>query len=220
MSRQYPFVEWSVLYKSEYKPLYRFPSVEWIRELVEQSKQFQAETGKLMNLSIHLCADVVAGLLRGDFTPLKPIEDLLPYFQRMQLNEIYERFAQFLTLLPGYIRQLPCKPQIILQLNGKRENEVVGEMLRVAGIDVAFLHDRSGGRGQESGQWLSPVGSYCGYAGGLKPENLEKQLPEIARVTKGRPIYIDLESGVRNEDNLFDLVLAEEVLKIMQGWIK
>lgn len=220
LSRKYPFVEWSVLYKSESKPLYRFPSVEWIRELVEQSKQFQAETGQLMNLSIHLCADAVAGLVRGDFTPLKPIEDLLPYFQRMQLNVIYDRFTQFLTLLPGNIRQLPCNPQIILQLNGQPETEAIAEMLRVAGINHAYLHDCSGGRGRENSLWLSPVGSYTGYAGGLNLENLEKHLSEIARITKGHPIYIDLESGVRDNDNLFVLDRAEEVLKITKEWIK
>ena len=41
----------------------------------------------------------------------------------------------------------------------------------------------------------------------------------IARVTNGLPIYLDLQSGVRNK-GLFSLARAEEVLKIAQRWFK
>lgn len=220
LSRKYPFVEWSILFDTEFNPLNRFPTIEWIRELTEQSKQLEAETGRPMNLSIHLCRSAVKGLIHGDFATLEPIMDLLPNFQRMQLNVVYKHVNQYLTLIPGFIRQLPCKPQIIIQLNGARENEQVGEMLQMAGIDFVYLHDRSGGKGKETKNWLPPVGSYCGYAGGLAPENLERRLFTLARLTEGHRIYVDLESGVRDENDLFVLDRAEEVLKIAQDWIK
>ena len=91
-------------------------------------------------------------------------------------------------------------------------------MLCKEGFDTVFLHDRSNGQGVER-EWLPPEGTYCGYAGGLKPETLEESLSAIARVTNGHPIYLDLQSGVR-ENGLFSLARAEQVLKIAQRWIK
>lgn len=218
LSRKYPFVEWSVLYSSTERPLNGFPSVEWIRELVEQSKQFQSETGRPLNLSIHLCGMAVKGLIRGEFETLEPVMDLLPHIQRMQLNAIFKRLTEYLTLIPGNLRKLPCKPQIIIQLNGKPENEAVYEMLCGAGFDTVRLHDRSSGQGLEH-EWLPPVGSYCGYAGGLKPETFAKHLPAIAQAANGQRIYLDLQSGVRDENDHFVLARAEEVLRIAQDWI-
>ena len=217
LSRKYPFVEWSILYTSIVRPLRGFPSVEWIRELVEQSKQLQAQTGRALNLSIHLCGMATYELLRGRYEPLKPVWDLLPCFQRMQLNANF--YSQCLRFLAKNVRRLPCRPQFIIQLNGNSENEEAYEVLLEAGFDAVMLHDRSGGRGVEC-DWLPPVGSYCGYAGGLKPENLQEQILAIARVTNGQRIYLDLQSGVRSKYKEFVLGRAEEVLRISQSWIQ
>ena len=220
LSRKYPFVEWSVLYSGKTKPLAGFPSIEWIRDLVEESKRFQTETGSPMKLSVHLCELSVKGLIREEeFYPyFEPILEFLPHFQRMQLNAIFEHLTAYWNSLPEKLRKLPCSPQIIIQYNGKDENKAIYKMLCKEGFDTVFLHDRSNGQGVER-EWLPPEGTYCGYAGGLKPETLEESLSAIARVTNGHPIYLDLQSGVR-ENGLFSLARAEQVLKIAQRWIK
>ena len=217
LSRKYPFVEWSILYTSIARPLRGFPSVEWIRELVEQSKLLQAQTGRALNLSIHLCGMATYELLRGNYEPLKPVWDLLPHFQRMQLNANF--YSHCLRSLPNNVRRLPCRPQIIIQLNGNPDNEKAYKVLLKAGFNTVMLHDRSGGRGLTN-DWLPPIGSYCGYAGGLKPETLKDQILTIARVTNGHRIYLDLQSGVRSKYKEFVLGRAEEVLRIAQCWIK
>ena len=71
----------------------------------------------------------------------------------------------------------------------------------------------------ESGlwQWRALLDSFCGYAGGLTPENFEANAMEIAARDGGthRPFWMDIESGVRTE-NQFDLAKVEVILKAAQ----
>ncbi len=214
LSEEYPFVEWSVLYGKKVQPLNRFPSPEWIAELVRLS-----DGGRKMNLSLHLCSSSVNVVFRGDRSAVATIRELLPAFRRIQLNVTYKKEQQYLPMLPNNIRELRDPHQIIVQLNGVPLNVEVGAMLEAAGIDVAYLHDMSGGRGKTPEEWLPPVGKYTGYAGGLTPENLREQIPRIAAAAKNHLIYLDLESGVRTPDDLFDLSRAEEVLNIAKEYV-
>ena len=86
LSEEYPFVEWSVLYGKEVNPLNRFPSPEWIAELVRL-----ADGGRKMNLSLHLCSSSVNVVFRGDWSAVATIRELLPAFRRIQLNVMYKR---------------------------------------------------------------------------------------------------------------------------------
>ncbi len=56
-------------------------------------------------------------------------------------------------------------------------------------------------------QRSSPIGApvLVGYAGGLKPSNIAQQLPLIAAAAGDGPYWIDMESGVRDADDRFDL---------------
>ena len=98
-----------------------------IRDLVEESKRFQAETGSPLKLSVHLCELSVKGLIREEeFYPyFEPILEFLPHFQRMQLNAIFEHLTAYWDSLPEKLRKLPCSPQIIIQYNGKEENKAI-----------------------------------------------------------------------------------------------
>ena len=224
LSRKYPFVEWSVLYKGRFDEEKRerncFPRIEWIQKLVDETKRFQAETGSPMKLSLHLCGLAVNELIgrHDEWNALKEVWDLLPYFQRIQINAVYSHLEKPLETIPDSLRKLPYSPQFIIQIKGNEENNKVYDILCSEGFDTVPLHDRSGGQGLEC-EWQLPIGKYCGYAGGLRPENLENNLLAIARVTNGHPIYIDLQSGVR-EKGLFSIARAEQVLTIAQKWIK
>lgn len=220
LSEQYPFVEWSILYDGETKPLNRFPSVEWIRELVRLSREREVAMGSPLNLSLHLCRKAVKDLFSGCSESLAPIQDILTGFQRIQLNVVMKNEYQYLPQLPENIQRLPRAYQIIVQLTGDALNEEVGEMLLAAGIDVAWLHDKSGGLGITVENWPAPKDPYCGYAGGLSPETLAEQLPRIAEAAGDHPFYIDLESGVRDSEDHFDLTRAEQVLIIVDDWMK
>ena len=219
LNKRFPFVEWSILYDTEVKALNRFPSLEWIAELVRLSRQQEAETGSPLRLSLHLCRTAVKGLVRGNLDVLSSIEELMPAFGRIQLNVIFKNVYEHLTLMPKNIKRLNHSYQIIVQLNGTQLNKEVGALLEDSGLDVAYLYDSSGGHGKTASVWLPPFGKYCGYAGGLSPENLEEEIPRIAAVTGEHPIYLDMESGVRDIDDHFDISRAEIVLKIAEARI-
>ena len=78
---------------------------------------------------------------------------------------------------------------------------------------VDWLFDKSGGRGAAPPSWpKAREGAFCGYAGGLNPDNIGVALPAIAAcVPEGQPYWIDMESGVRTDDR-FDLDKCELVL--------
>jgi len=205
LSDLYPFVEWSILYGRPLEPFRRFPTVAWIRELTEISAERARSTGSPLRLSLHLCGAAVASLIRDERDELSEILPLLPSFQRIQLNVNYRKVEAALPTLPRVLRKLRPAPQFIVQLNGKAINEEIGETLRANGLDVAFLYDASGGQGITPDRWQAPKGDYCGYAGGLSLANIEEQIPRIREAAGSACVYLDLEAGVRDAQDRFDM---------------
>lgn len=80
------------------------------------------------------------------------------------------------------------------------------------GLNHQLLVDGSGGRGVLPEAWASPVTTKAvGFAGGLGPKTLAAELPWIAPIA-GPAAWIDMESGIRNSADRFDIGLAEEAL--------
>lgn len=83
---------------------------------------------------------------------------------------------------------------------------------------IEWLFDRSGGRGQQPESWPAypalSLNRRYGYAGGLTPENVVATLAEISATG---PYWIDMESGVRDEDNLFSIERARAVCEAVYG---
>ena len=79
----------------------------------------------------------------------------------------------------------------------------------------AVLFDGSAGEGIAPGEWPKPLaGHACGYAGGLNPDNMQKNLDAISRATPDTySTWVDQETGART-DNKFDLTKVERVLEI------
>ena len=221
LSEEFPFVEWSILFDGEAKPLKRFPSENWMERLAEISRKRKTP----LNLSLHLCRRAVGELILGNLEWFYAHKDLLQSFQRIQLNVTYKRYESELPSLAKRVRRLPPM-QVVVQLNGKEINQNVGETLFSQGIDTVYLFDQSGGAGKTVENWLPPVihpggTTLCGYAGGLNPENLRENLDKIAIVCGGVPFWADLESGVRNaSDDSFNLLRVRQVLEIANAWIE
>jgi phosphoribosylanthranilate isomerase len=89
---------------------------------------------------------------------------------------------------------------------------------RLGGIAAVALLDRSGGRGILDGDWPGPPSAPCGYAGGLTPDNVAAQLDRIAAVAGDAKVWIDAESGLRDERDRFDLRKAERFLAAAETW--
>ena len=78
----------------------------------------------------------------------------------------------------------------------------------------------SGGAGILPNAWPQARDCYCGYAGGLSPDNIEEQLPEIEKVAGEGPIWLDMETHVRSEDDRqFELAKVRQVLKKTDPWV-
>jgi hypothetical protein len=229
LSRSFPFIEWGILvsesaHRDGGRP--RYPSPRWIADL-----QAIAEQTGAMQLSLHVCGRWVRDLLIGTIS--LPTE-FLHCFQRVQLNFHAERtecrpqeFAKALKLLAG--------KDFIFQLDGAKGN---------AHLDSAYewevkrcfpLFDVSGGAGIVPAAWPAPIyidvvpgesgcgeesHSYHGYAGGLGPHNLASELTRIETAADGAPIWIDMETHVRSDDDqLFDLEKVRQCIDICEPLI-
>lgn len=216
LTREFPFVEWGILASASHGGAgsSRFPSHEWIASL----RRVEG-----MNLSLHLCGRWVRSLLLGDVVvPTEIIEGAA--FKRVQLNFHAERtpcnadqfFNALLSLGPRqYIFQIDGA-------NGNRHLESIYERNDEHTVDAVPLFDVSGGAGILPAAWPEPEYMetdvdhvYHGYAGGLGPDNLEQQLPLIAKAAGKARIWIDMETRVRSaDDRQFDLGKVRRCLEI------
>lgn len=222
LSEQYPFVEWGILFSQSRSGVPRYPSIEWIDELWDSSTM-------KTHLSAHLCGKWVSDVISlGVLTFLN--DDQCDMFGRIQLNMAADRLRKVLDPMKKdheLLWQAIGGEQVIL---GGAFSAVEMKMdLRSFFLnDVSVLFDTSGGKGELTKEWPSPyvvndTPLFCGYAGGLSPENLEEQLLLIEQAcqveARREPeIWIDVETGVRTKDK-FDLKKCEEFLKIAESWI-
>jgi phosphoribosylanthranilate isomerase len=191
ISKEHPLVEWGILVSNNNFGSPRFPSKGWLTWLAQGYKGLPE-----MNLSCHLCGRWVRELCfegKTEFISHIPIE----IFKRIQLNfhAIVHKInkKEFLEALKSF-----KGVQFIFQLD-----DVNNDILKVAqdaGINAVPLFDTSGGAGVLPESWPASVG-YAGYAGGLSPDNLAQQMPEILKASDNKPIWIDAETRLRSEDD-------------------
>lgn len=221
---RFPFVEWGILLSRKQEGNPRFPSLKWIEELWDIRKRLAPV---VFNLSGHLCGSWVRDIVRGRFTFETERPSIALLFQRMQLNFHGENFENidinaFGEVLANFDN--PC--EYIFQMDGV--NDDLGRGICATGVSIDPLFDVSGGAGVLAKRWPYPLGPYCGYAGGLAPENLQEQLLLIKTAAdygsfegENQRIWIDVETKVRsNNDRQFDLDKVTEFLEIAEPWVK
>lgn len=214
LSDSYADVEWGILFGSNFGAE-RFPSTSWLDDLWIATNQNTRPT----QLSAHLCGAWVRDLNDGNASWLKRFERIRACFQRVQIN--YHGVAADIDHR-GFeaLYKIGKDHQLIIQGDGV--NDEIRETLALQyGLgNVSILFDRSHGAGVLPGEWPKGLpGTYCGYAGGLDPDNTLAQLGEIAKqVALRAPVWIDMETGVRTEGRL-DLHKVERVLRRVEPWI-
>ena len=106
--------------------------------------------------------------------------------------------------------------QFIIQYTDRR----AGLLPALAGLpNHAILFDASAGRGVAPEGWPAPLpGHFCGYAGGINPDNVAGHIDKIA-AAGAQDTWIDMESGVRTDDR-FDLDKVRRVLKIAEPFVE
>lgn len=207
ITEQFPFVEWGILVSRSQMGSPRFPTMEWMDNLRRYGDP-------ALKLSLHVCGRWVRDICAGDWRRLlSHIEGNLFTYDRIQLN--FHGAIHTLNRTFYFEARKICDKyglELILQVDGAND-ALVGEA-RIHQVYAVPLFDLSGGAGVVPGSWpMQPLDTYCGYAGGLGPDNILAEIDRIEKVTHG-PIWIDMETKVRTRDNLaLDCEAVESVLE-------
>ena len=205
IAEEYPFVEYAVLLLPERAGTARFPSYDWIRNFSQEY------TGA--NTAMHLCEEAFLGFIEGR----KDILELMRGFKRIQLNlkfgDVEGRYDP--KKLLSRVEESP-EWQFIIQYSKDKKNLL--PLLKYI-PNHAVLFDDSAGAGISPDKWDAPLeGHFCGYAGGINPDNVQANIEMINKAAPENYItWIDMESGVRT-DNVFDLDKVRRVLEIAQPY--
>lgn len=215
LSRDFPFVEWGILFSVQRTGSPRYPDWGWVHKLVKASGVAS------MKLSAHLCGRYARQVVVEGKNPWE--KDLgaasAAPFRRVQLNvsnmdtEPTKRVLECMTRRFGY-------DQLIIQAKPERL-EIWQAISGREGLRPGLLFDSSGGRGKTPQKWPAAVpNAYCGYAGGLGPHNLDSQLQLIERAAGRARVWVDMESGVRDDQDAFDLGKVRRALEQATPWVE
>ncbi len=221
LSARYPFIEWGILWYPEKMGKKRYPTRQWIKDFIE-------EKPRDVNISLHICGNEAY-----NFTRVWNMEvwDYLNGVHRVQLNfpdnkmhldtvlllmDKHNRFDlryainRFHALDPGRY--------VIIQANAG--NKILNACLEEQ-PSVEFLFDESRGNGKFITEYPQPISrKFNGYAGGITPDNVLGILHNINNIVpQDAEIWIDIESGVRNDQDEFDLKAVECVCKDVESQI-
>lgn len=218
-------IEWAILVSKRSIGRARFPSMQWLNDLVIAT---EALPDVKLNLSLHVCGYYVRQLLMGNDKFTRELGgEVVNLFRRIQINTHCEPHEWNLPALADYIRANENK-EFIFQVDGDGRNEAMAKILPFDYNlkNVAYLLDRSHGAGVSPEFWpMPPLANFStGYAGGLGPDNLQNEIDRIAASVAVRTDFkadwwIDMETKVRsNQDQQFDLDKVRQVLTIAQPW--
>lgn len=188
LSAQYP-IEWAILFspgRQGSPSQTRYPPLEYVRELVKADLIFAA----------HLCGEDAKQVMNSTCSQH---DDLLAAaFHRVQINTAKTVNT---SLIAGWGRSLDVS--VVLQSRDA--------VTFPTDSSVEWLFDASGGHGVYPNAWpAAPLSQVrYGYAGGLNPENVTAAIGLIG--ARSAQYYIDMETGVRDSNDRFDLERCRKV---------
>jgi hypothetical protein len=214
LSKEFPYVEFGILLSKKQQGGKRFPSKDWLWDL------YCLWEGKELALSGHMCGTWVRDLCVGKTTFFKDFGQIWDMFSRFQLNFHAENHLFDYEKLSVLVEQYFGNRPIIFQMDGVNENAFKFFNNEKKNILMQPLFDLSGGRGVLPGEWPKQLpNQYCGYAGGLSPDNVQKELEKISKIASG-PIWIDAETLLRsNDDAVFDFGKVVDFLVAAKPWV-
>jgi hypothetical protein len=197
--------EWGVLFsdsKSQTKHV-RYPDYKFCKEFLEW-----CDSVPRMG-SLHLCGDVIDRYLKQE----DDVMELCSKAMRIQLNLNINNYPDHDKLAEDILSVIANhEHRVILQQN-KTKEKFMKVFLEKAKTKISLLHDGSGGFGRVITQIDPPHDFHVtGYAGGIKPDNVKGIVELIEKNNpNNRPYYIDMESGVR-ENNIFSIEKCQQVI--------
>jgi len=161
-----------------------------------------------MQFALHLCGNASRSLARnGSLAMARCFLDAVgPQRLRIQRNSYEPSMVSEPPIAEGVKWIYPCKTA-----------EGARMLLETTPHDV--LLDASGGRGMSPGRWPDPHeillggAAECrlGLAGGISHSTLDGAL--LALLSLPRGAWIDLETGARNEQDVFEIARASHILR-------
>lgn len=191
LSALYP-IEWGILFSPQRQGIDpRYPALDVIQRLVKQVP---------VQWSAHLCGADARSVVETASSQHDRL--LTDYFQRGQINTTDP--AALPTVAAYWAERVNLRA--ILQCRTS--------FPRVSATDMLF--DASGGRGVVPSDWPEAVlTTFCGYAGGLNPDNVAAAVRVIG--ARADRYWIDMESGVRDQLDRFSLARCRAVCEAVYG---
>lgn len=191
LSASYP-IEWGLLFSPKRQGEGRYPSLEFVEKLTSSRK---------LRFAAHLCGGHARRVI--EFGTSSFDASIRAYFDRVQINTADPEVN------PQEIREWATKLNVDAILQSRRNFP--------ADTSVSWLFDKSGGRGIVPSDWPAPVSnSLAGYAGGLRPENVTDAVRAIGSMSSN--YWIDMETGVRDEHDRFDIERCRKVCEVVYGY--
>jgi len=170
--------------------------------------------------SLHLCGEFAGKALVGDFDNLhKSLGKHIACFKRMQLNVVGRKQKE------KYLLAVPSEniKQIIIQTCDVDHMQMYDALSLKSNVNCAPLFDISGGRGRyepiSENMFLCDV-PYIGIAGGITPDNCVTVVDDIIKYDfMEREFWIDMETGVRDNQDRFSTDACYEVCKNLRNYI-
>lgn len=176
-------------------------------------------------VALHVNCDWVEDFCQGKIAP--ELESFLamndccgnPFISRVQLNfKIGREKAPDLAML-GWTMRCFSRQRFILSYNESNASFI--RELYKTGLRFELLVDNSFGEGILPESRPAPLFNDIlqGYAGGLRPDNVTKELNKIAKIMPcGRDFFIDAEGGLKGEDGHFSLKKCKSYLEKADKW--
>jgi hypothetical protein len=223
IAEEFPYAEFGILLSSGSMGFRRFPSGSWLVELVSAVIEKNLD----LNLSGHLCGAWVRQFMLGNF-PTAELCAIHPefikagVFKRWQINTHGIPHKNNTTALAQAVTELGSRNQSVIF---QHDNANTNTLLSIQGLgckNIATLFDLSHGAGVLPDAWPRPMPDiYCGYAGGMSPENVADQLTKIEPLVGDNETWIDAETHLRTpDDQKFDLDKVRAFLTAAKPWIE
>jgi hypothetical protein len=183
-----------------------FPGVDWICKLSPE-----------LNLSAQLSGESARAFLKGDDAELMTkYGKVWSLFRRIQINSTQGIDQVDLSGLTQLVAKNADK-QIILRVRDR--NLEIADALVAQGISCSTLFDES--EVQELAQKKWPKGlkrfAGCGYAGGLGPDNIYKQLTPILNAAQSAERWwVEIDSFLRateHDQDVFSLASCKRTIR-------
>ncbi len=199
LAAEFPKLEIAVLYMPEREGTKRFPSKTWIENFKE------TYTGQ--HTAMHLCGSAFFSFLNDEPAVLSLIKGIGRVQLNLKFGDVPGSYKD--EDLIAAIRRHP-ETQFILQYTDDNAH-LLDHLQDLDNVDLLF--DGSAGQGILPSHWPdSRDDFYCGYAGGLGPDVIKEEFEKITKVAHGKKYWIDMESGIRTNDE-FDFEKVRAVLR-------